>query len=566
MTHDDLTVLLIEDDPEQVAPLAKIFETTHYPRFLLVHCWTLEQGLERVLEGGVDVILLDLGLPPESDGINSFLRMYEGAPDTPIIVLSGENDESIAIETVQRGAQDYLVKGHVDRHWLLRSIRYGIERKRAQKKLRSANDDLEARVQARTTELQEINTRLKEEVRERVRMEEALRASNAQLEEALGQLRETQEHVIQRERLHALGRMASGIAHDFNNALAPILGFSELLVKRPELLSDLPKLKSYIEIINTAANACSKVVSRLREFYRYRDEEEVFGPVVIEDLVHEAILFTQPRWKDQAMAEGVDIRIVTDLAEVPTVSGNAAELREMLVNLIFNAVDAIRESGAITISTRLQGDSVILEVKDKGVGMSDEVRKRCLEPFFTTKEGGTGLGLGIVYGVVSRHGGSIEFESVEGEGTVVRVTLHPRREEHASKETGEVAPLNDSLRVLVVEDEPMVREVVTAYLEEDGHRVVTAENGVEGLEQFGKGEFDIVLTDRAMPKMNGDQLAVEIKARRPDMPVVLLTGFGDLMEGGGESPSGVDVVVGKPFTFNTLRNGIRKGMDGQNGS
>lgn len=556
-----MTVLLIEDDPSQVVSLARIFERTDYPKFHLVHCHSLEHALERVLEGGVDVILLDLGLPPESEGIDTFYRVYAGAPDIPIIVLSGENDESLAIETVQRGAQDYLVKGHVDRHWLVRSIRYGIERKRAQMELRRAHDDLEARVEERTLELQETNQRLKEEVRERIRMEEALRASNAQLEEALGQLRETQANVIQQERLHALGRMASGIAHDFNNALAPILGFSELLVKRPELLSDVPKLKNYIEIINASATESAKVVSRLREFYRYRDEAEVFGPVSIPELVHEAIRLTEPRWKDQALGEGTDIRIRTDLAEVPTVSGNEAELREMLANLLFNAADAIRESGTITVSTRFEDDQVILEVKDTGVGMSEDVGRKCLEPFFSTKEGGTGLGLGIVYGVVSRHGGTVDIESEEGTGTTVRVTLQPRREEHTPERVKTVEAPKDALRILVVEDEPLVREVITVYLDEDGHRVETAENGVEGLERFEAGEFDIVLTDRAMPEMNGDQLAVAIKKKQPHMPVVLLTGFGDLMEAGGERPAGVDVVVGKPFTFDTLRHAIEKGMN-----
>jgi signal transduction histidine kinase len=562
VSRDELTVLVIEDEAAQVALLAKMFESTEFPKFRLVHRDSLEGGLERVLEGGIDVILLDLGLAPESEGIDTFYRVYAGAPDTAIIVLSGEDDEALAIETVQRGAQDYLVKGHVDRHWLVRAIRYGIERKRAQRELRRAHDDLEARVAERTIELREINTLLKEEISERKRVEGALRASNAQLEEAVGQLRETQENVIQRERLHALGRMASGIAHDFNNALAPILGYSELLLKRPDLLSDVPKLKGYIEKIHEAAAESAKVVSRLREFYRYRDEAEVFGPVVIEDLVNEVILLTQPRWKDQAMGGGVDIQVLTDLEEVPSVSGNEAELREMLTNLVFNAIESIRKSGAITISTRRVADSVVLEVRDTGVGMSEEVRKRCLEPFFSTKDVGTGLGLGIVYGVVSRHGGTVEIESEEGRGTTVRVTLHSRREQRMPEQIKEVEAPQDSLRILVVEDEPLVREVITVYLDEDGHRVETAENGVEGLKRFEAGEFDIVLTDRAMPEMNGDQLAIAIKERQPTMPVVLLTGFGDLMEGGGERPSGVDVIVSKPFTFDTLRDAIRKGLQG----
>jgi CheY-like chemotaxis protein len=191
--------------------------------------------------------------------------------------------------------------------------------------------------------------------------------------------------------------------------------------------------------------------------------------------------------------------------------------------------------------------------------MSEEVKARCLEPFFTTKEDqGTGLGLGSVYGIARRHEGEIDIKTEEGRGTSICVSLPLDKHIKPPEAAKPAPPPSVTLRILVVEDEPLVREVICVYLDEDHHQVVTAENGREGLEKFKAGEFDIVMTDRAMPEMNGDQLAMEIKKLRPQQPVVLLTGFGDLMTGAGEQPTGVDLVVTKPFTLGTLRNAIAK--------
>jgi CheY-like chemotaxis protein len=223
-------------------------------------------------------------------------------------------------------------------------------------------------------------------------------------------------------------------------------------------------------------------------------------------------------------------------------------------------VDAIQKRGIITIRSEVQGRWVVVTVSDSGVGMSEDVRARCMEPFFTTKSGeGTGLGLGSVYGIVRRHDGEVDIQSEEGRGTSIALSLPIEKSSkppEASKP--EPAPKN-TLRILVVEDEPLVREVLSVYLTEDKHEIVTANDGREGLEKFkNSGNFDLVLTDRAMPEMNGDALAQEIKKLKPGQPIILLTGFGDLMTGAGEQPPGVDLVVGKPFTLTTLRGAIGK--------
>ena len=250
----------------------------------------------------------------------------------------------------------------MDDRLLVRSMRYAIERKKAQFELKRARDDLEKRVADRTAELaRRQREAAKRDFREETGRERALE-SNRQLADALEKLRETQEHVIQRERLHALGRMASGIAHDFNNALAPILGFSELLLRRPEALRDEERARGYVEMIHTAAEDSAKIVARLREFYRYREENDVFTPVSLNDLIQQVISLTQPRWKDQAQANGVNVTIKTELQNIPTISGNEAELREMLFNVVFNAIDAIPEKGTITFRTSMRDDRALLQV------------------------------------------------------------------------------------------------------------------------------------------------------------------------------------------------------------
>ncbi|MDB6150035.1 MAG: protein of unknown function, putative Histidine kinase [Chthoniobacter sp.] len=552
-------ILLIEDSEDYVAFLRKLLGTAVEATFTVEHVSSLNAAIARLTGPPPDLILLDLTLP-DSDGLETFIRIMEAAPEVALVVLSGTQDVALAIETVQLGAQDYLVKGHVDNHLLIRAAQYAIERKRGQQQVRRTNETLEQRVRERTQALQQTNQELQHEISDRRRAEDALMDSNRQLAAALAQLKTTQVEVIQRERMHALGRMANGIAHDFNNALAPILGFSELLLMKPETLRDPVRTRGYLEMIHDAAKDSAKVVARLREFYRYRDEGEVFTPVVLNDVVLQVISMTQPRWKGQALAAGITIDFRTEMGNVPTVPGNESEIREALVNLVFNAIDAIPKRGTITIRTEVQGRWVVVTVTDDGIGMSDEVRQRCLEPFFSTKEQeGTGLGLGSVYGIVRRHDGQIDIQSELGRGTSVSVSLPLDRNVKPPEAPKPAPPPSSSLRILVVEDEPLVREVVGVYLAEDSHRVVTASNGREGLEKFkAEGPFDLVMTDRAMPEMNGDALAAEIKKLQPQQPVLLLTGFGDLMSGAGEQPPGVDLVVSKPFTLATLRSAIAR--------
>ncbi len=556
MFDEIVETLLIEDNPEHARLLSQLLgqaETTHFS----LHVETsLKAALARLKRGGIHLVIADLSLP-DSEGMETFLRVAELVPELPIVVLSGIQDVALAIETVRLGAQDYLVKGRFDNLLLIRALQYAVERKRVQLQLKRNNEDLERRVADRTAALLEMNIRLQQEVAERKKAEESVVESNRSLADALSRLEATQDQVIRRERMHALGRMAHGMAHDFNNALAPILGFTELLLMKPELLADQEKVRSYLEMILTSAKESERVTSRLREFSRYRDANEYVTAVVVNDLVRQVVSITQPRWKDQALAAGITIDVRTELGNVPTVPGNEQELRELLVSLIFNSVDAILKRGQIVIRTAVQGRWMVLTVADDGVGMSEEVRLHCLEPFFSTKEEeGNGLGLGSVYGIVRRHEGQLDIKSELGSGTSVAISLPLERNARAPEAQNVVKEAGGPLRILVVEDEPLVREVIDVYLTEDQHTVTLAVNGRDGLEKFCAGEFDLVLTDRAMPEMNGDELAAEIRKLSPAQPIVLLTGFGDLMTSAGEKPAGVDLVVGKPFNVATLRNAI----------
>jgi anti-sigma regulatory factor (Ser/Thr protein kinase) len=230
------------------------------------------------------------------------------------------------------------------------------------------------------------------------------------------------------------------------------------------------------------------------------------------------------------------------LQDISPINGNPLALQEMLTNLILNAVDAIKEDGIIALRTYSLGKDVMLEISDTGCGMTEEVKQRCLEPFFSTKtESGTGLGLPMAYGIIERHKGSIEINSTPGEGTTITIRF-PALEQPAEDDVRQEAePFTRPLHVLVVDDEQRVRDMISTYLTTDGHTFQVATNGQDGLDKFNASMFDVVITDQAMPEMNGVQLAKAIKKIAPNKPIIMLTGFGDMMK--DDIPSSIDFLV-----------------------
>jgi signal transduction histidine kinase len=397
-----------------------------------------------------------------------------------------------------------------------------------------------------------------ENLTRREQAETDLRETNRELEKALSELKATQQQVIQQERLSAIGQMASGIAHDFNNTLTPILGFTELLLESETLLNDKVEARRCLEMLRTSTKDAASVVSRLREFYRPADTDEEFPIVDLAKIVQQAVLLTEPKWRSQTQAMGMTVEVTVEIKASPFVAGEESALREVLTNLIFNAVDAMPEGGRIALETAIDRGDAVIHVRDSGTGMSESVRQRCLEPFFSTKgDLGTGLGLSMVYGIVERHRGKLEIESAVGQGTTFTIRLPV-----AEDSTGSVpaivpeTKLKSSLKILIVDDEPTILEVVSSYLRCDGHSVATAASGREALEKFRRNHFDLVVLDRVMPQMSGDQTARFIKQLNQDIPVIMLTGFGALIEVTGSQPQAVDVVLSKPITIDALRKTI----------
>lgn len=397
------------------------------------------------------------------------------------------------------------------------------------------------------------------EVQQRRQAEQGLQERNVQLKETLDELKTTQKQMVQQERLRALGQMASGIAHDFNNALYPIMGFSELLLLDPDLLQDTEMVKDRLQTINLAARDAAKIVSRLRDFYRPREQHDVELAVDLNALIRQVITLTEPKWKRQAQMSDRTIEVHAELGEIGDVGGDESELREVLTNLLFNAVDAIPQRGRITFRTGNEGPQVVVRVADTGTGMSDEVRQRCLEPFFSTKgEKGTGLGLAMVYGIVRRFGGTVEIESALGKGTTFVLRFPILTEANRSVQSGTEAALPTGWHVLVVDDDTLAGKVTAEYVRSAGHHVDLVQNGLDAMAQCQTRRFDLLITDLGMPDMNGRQLASLVKKLAPAIQVVLVSGAGDRGDEAVPPSRDIDDALDKPVTMADLQAAFRR--------
>jgi len=375
------------------------------------------------------------------------------------------------------------------------------------------------------------------------------------LEKAYRQVKEAQEEAMRAERLRALGQMASGIAHDFNNVLMPIMGYLELVLENPDLPEEV---RSDVERARRSALAASGIVARLREFYRPREAAEAFGPVDMSKVVLEAIDLTRPRWRDIPQEQGTVIDIHPELGDLPPVHGDANALRDMLTNLLINAVDAMPSGGVITIRTQRESTRALLTVSDTGVGMNAEARQRAFEPFFSTKGSrGTGLGLAVCYGTVQRHGGTIDLTSEPGIGTTFLIRL-PLSSGTRPIGRDPDLPALPPLTILVVDDEEPVLTVVSRMLMRAGHSVIAASGGQEGIDQFRPGLVDVVITDLGMPGVTGRELARAIKSRSPQTPIILLTGWGAKVGAEPGAPEEMDAILSKPVNSNELHRALAK--------
>ncbi len=361
------------------------------------------------------------------------------------------------------------------------------------------------------------------------------------------------EQKIREEKLRALGSMAAGIAHDFNNLLMAILGNVELLKMK---LKGTPYEKR-LNNIELCVNDGAKTIKRIQTFVKGK-RGNVNGAeraTYIAPVINEAIEFTKPLWKDNCQKKGIEISIKTNIPDDLLVNISEYELREVIVNLLINAIDAMPNGGTITINGYRKKNQVIIEVSDTGVGMEADIKAHIFDPYFSTKDtGSSGLGLSIVYGIISNAGGSIECHSEKGLGTKFEIYLpcaskrtNSGEEKSSSKNNGKRV-----LKILTIDDEIQIIELICLMLEKLGHKVKGCTDPQKALDLMSKEDFDLILTDLGMPSISGWDIAKAAKDINKKTKVTLMTGWGASYKDEDLSNKGIDALLSKPFKMNDL--------------
>jgi len=364
--------------------------------------------------------------------------------------------------------------------------------------------------------------------------------------------RRLRDHLVDTERLRALGELSSGVAHDFNNLLGAVLGRVQLLKRRAGNLG----IDRDLAVIERAAQDGRETVRRIMEFTRTRQGQQ-FRAVDLAAVLRDAVEITRTRWKADAERKNIEIRLHIGLETVPAILGRESELREVFTNLILNALDAMPQGGTLRIGCAVRGSAVVAEVADTGVGMTDEIRRHLFDPFFTTKgAAGTGLGLSVVYGIVARHEGKIDLDTAVGTGTTFRIRFpipeHPMEVAIGLGGSNEsAAPVRPS-RILVIDDEPDIADILREVLVAEGHTVETALCATDGLAKARQRSYDVVFTDLGMPDMSGWEVARAVRDERPGLPVVLVTGWGASLDEDELRRHQISAVVSKPFDIDDL--------------
>jgi len=356
------------------------------------------------------------------------------------------------------------------------------------------------------------------------------------------------EKMIRKEKLAALGTMAGGVAHDFNNLLMAILGNIQMILHET---SD-EETKRRLQNIEKAVHDGAHTVRRLQKFTA-RDRELQAEAVDIAEAINDVVDLTRPRWKNAMEKNGRVLDLRLDLERDCLADIHPSDLREVLTNLIFNAVEAMPEGGTLTLSNWTEDEWVIIDVADTGIGISKEVLAKIFDPFYTTKGVvNSGLGLSVSWSLVNRCGGEIQVSSKEGKGTVFSIRLPRSRITKVTNKQSCLGQSLDKYHILVIDDEIQVLEIVCDMLRLKGHRVVAVSDSIEASRLIEKESFDLVLTDLGMPVISGWQIAEKVKANSPGVPVILFTGWGAQFEENDLSRRGVDVVLTKPLSLEKL--------------
>ncbi|HET9838318.1 MAG TPA: response regulator [Candidatus Angelobacter sp.] len=613
-----ISVLLVEDNPVDATMVRGLLRGL-CGNLHCSHVSRLAEALEHLRTAErPDVVLLDLNLD-DSCGYETFRTVREAAPRAAILVLSGSDDEALAIRTVREGAQDYLVKGSFDGKLLLRAIRYALERKRSEDALRQsettvraifensldgivifegsgecleANAAAAALVGVAREEL--IGRRLcdfcEAEFAEewerlsgvgsgrgqfRVRLTNGNRrlvdycfTANVLPGQHLAMLRDVteqkslEEQLRQSQKMEAVGRLAAGVAHDFNNILGVISGYAELLQLQAAQLSDRARAEKIISATEKAATLTRQLLAFGRKqvmTLRLLDLSQIVDGMssMVRCLVSDEVQLAVQAERDPGL-----------------IRGDQSQLEQVIMNLATNAREAMPEGGRLTITIERHksvedsmdlpaGNYVCLSVSDTGTGMTPEVQSRIFEPFFSTKKTGSGLGLSTVYGIVKQSGGYITLRSAPQQGSTFNVYLPlvaGASAEHLAVKVSHMPPVTGDETILLVDNEEDLRNATAEYLEARGYRVLTAGDGREAIEISDKHQerISLVISDIVMPKMGGRAVLEHVRKTRPGTAVLMISGYAnDDMPRHGITLDPT-CFLQKPFTFQALSEKIEK--------
>ena len=361
------------------------------------------------------------------------------------------------------------------------------------------------------------------------------------------EIKKMEEALVQTDKLKSLGTITAGVAHEFNNILAIISGNVQLLEKTYKGNEELTEVFS---TIRKAADDGAEISNKMLQVTKTEQSTEKFVSFDLRDLIKQSIDFTMPRWKNMAQAKGINYHIETEgIKDIPEVFCNPTELREVFVNIINNAMDAMPDGGSISLSTRSDENTVFVSISDTGIGMSEEVNKKIFDPFFTTRRPqGTGLGMSISYGIITRHNGKINVTSEEGKGTTFNLSIPICKE--AVKRIVSPEPAQEiktkKHHILVVDDKESICEILDAFLSGEGHTVKTIHNGAEAIELTRKENFDLVLSDLAMPEVTGYDVIKAMNELDKTPKIGLITGWDEELTF-EEAKLKPDFIIKKPF-------------------
>ncbi|HLO58386.1 MAG TPA: response regulator [Bacteroidales bacterium] len=369
--------------------------------------------------------------------------------------------------------------------------------------------------------------------------------------------KQAEKALIESQRLGAIGEMTSSIAHDFNNSLQVICGNLELALLTDNLSESVTR---YLKTIQVTARDATKRVKILRRFGDIKTDRRNFSLTDLNILINEVIAQMRPIWKDEAERKGLSVILKTKLHDIPRIVCDQGDLRTVLYNVFINSIEAMPNGGELLVETGRRTHEVFITISDNGIGMSEEIKTRIFQPFFSTKglDIGRGLGMSGVFTIVKEHGGNVFVKStVQGKGTVIEITFPVSDEETAESKQDFAKPANTGkqLSILWVDDEENIRKMAAEMVKILGHTIDTAGSGKEALKYLGQKKYNLVITDLGMNEMNGWQLADTIRNKYgKSMKIAVISGWGDQITEADLSSHGIDYKIDKPFTLVQLKN------------